>query len=421
MNHLLKSAGRGVRFRALLVIVATLFGGCDAAERLGSPSDQPGSGPTDAGTAPVSASLAASTFRGGIPFGVFQLPVEQYGTIYNGSLSNIWPAYVLSALEAARRSGTRIMLSMSGSESTFQNSDGSFSMAMWKQRVDRFRGIDFSSYIQDGTLIGHFLMDEPYDRTNWGGTLVSLSDIDAMARYSKGIWPSMPTIIRGKTDYLLGYDYKYLDATWAQYISSFGSVSDYITKSVREAKASGLALVVGVNQLNGGGSGGLVGFYSPEKNAMSAKELEAAGNALLADPYPCAFISWKYDQAYMARADIKAVMGRLSEKARIHGSSSCRAAAPAPTAGLTSGSLLLTLIGRVKDNRYQTTLSWSGATTASVDVYRDGALLTITPNDGTYTNAARYVDPSRAAPTYIYKVCDHGTSRCSSSKTVTFQ
>jgi hypothetical protein len=419
MIYMPKSAGRGVRFRALLVIFVTLFGGCDAAERLSSPSDQPGSGVGDAGTAPTAASFATSAFRGGIPFGVFHLPVELYGTVYNGSLSNIQPSDVLSSLEAARRSGTRIMLSMSGSESNFQNSDGSFSLAMWKQRVDRFRGIDFSSYIQDGTLIGHFIMDEPYDRTNWGGTLVSLSDIDAMARYSKSIWPSLTTIIRGKTDYLLGYDYKYLDATWAQYVSSFGSASDYITKSVREAKASGLALVVGVNQLNGGGSGGLVGFYSPDKNAMSAKELEAAGNALLANPYPCAFISWKYDQAYMARADIKAVMGRLSEKARLHGSSSCRAVAP-PTSGFTSGSLLLTLIGRVKDNRYQTTLNWSGATTATVDVYRNSARIIITANDGTYTNATRYVDPSRAAPTYTYKVCDHGTSRCSSSKTVTF-
>ena len=422
MIHMPKSAGRGVRFRALLVIFATFFGGCDAAERLSSPSDQPGSGVADAGTPPTAVSFATSGFRGGIPFGVFHLPVEQYGTVYNGTLSNIQPSDVLSSLEAARRSGTKVMLSMSGSESNFQNSDGSFSLAMWKQRVDRFRGIDFSSYIQDGTLLGHFIMDEPHDRTNWGGTLVSLSDIDAMAKYSKGIWPTLTTIIRGKPDYLLGYQYKYLDATWAQYISSFGSAADYITQSVRDAKASGLALVVGLNQLNGGGSGGLVGFYSPDKNAMSAKELEAAGNALLANPYPCAFISWKFDQAYMDRADIKAAMGRLSDKARLHGTSSCRSgAAPPPSGGFTSGPLVLTLSGRVKDNRYQTTLNWSGATSATVDVYRNSALVKITPNDGTYTNATRQVDPSRAAPTYTYKVCDHGKSRCSSSKTVTFR
>jgi hypothetical protein len=154
---------------------------------------------------------------------------------------------------------------------------------------------------------------------------------------------------------------------------------------------------------------------------MSAKELEAAGNALLANPYPCAFISWKFDQGYMDRADIKAVMGRLSEKARLHSGSSCRGGAAAPpTGGFGSGPLQLTLSGRIKDNRYQTTLSWSGATKATVDVYRNSKLVKITANDGTYTNATRYVDPSRAAPTYSYKVCDHGTSRCSSSKTVTF-
>lgn len=52
-------------------------------------------------------------------------------------------------------------------------------------------------------------------------------------------------------------------------------------------------------------------------------------------------------------------------------------------------------------------LTWSGAAGANVDLYRNGALLMTTPNDGAYRDA-----PKRSG-TYVYKVCNAGSSVCS--------
>lgn len=60
-------------------------------------------------------------------------------------------------------------------------------------------------------------------------------------------------------------------------------------------------------------------------------------------------------------------------------------------------------------------LAWSGATGASVDVYRNGGLLSTTANDGAYTDNLK-----RATGTFTYRVCEAGTSTCSDDASVTF-
>jgi hypothetical protein len=119
------------------------------------------------------------------------------------------------------------------------------------------------------------MMDEPSDRRNWNGNLVSRADIDEMARYSKEIWPELPTIIRGWEWYLKGYDSKYLDAAWAGYVERFGSIDEFVSSNVRDAKASGLNLVVGLNVLAGGGKEGLPG-YKEGRNSMTAAQMKAS-------------------------------------------------------------------------------------------------------------------------------------------------
>jgi three-Cys-motif partner protein len=61
-------------------------------------------------------------------------------------------------------------------------------------------------------------------------------------------------------------------------------------------------------------------------------------------------------------------------------------------------------------------LSWSGATSTNVDVYRNGALITTTANDGFYTDNIN----NRGSGSYTYMVCEAGTSTCSNEATVTF-
>ncbi len=61
-------------------------------------------------------------------------------------------------------------------------------------------------------------------------------------------------------------------------------------------------------------------------------------------------------------------------------------------------------------------LSWSGATSGNVAVYRDGSLITTTANDGAYTDSMN----NRGGGSYTYQVCEAGASTCSNTVTVTF-
>jgi hypothetical protein len=97
-----------------------------------------------------------------------------------------------------------------------------------------------------------------------------------------------------------------------------------MTNNVRDAKSSGLALVIGMNQLAGGAAkGGLRGYYSG-KYSMSASQLRSWGGTMLANSYPCAFLSWKYQARYMNRSDIRSANAFLAGKARSKGTKSCR-------------------------------------------------------------------------------------------------
>ena len=61
-------------------------------------------------------------------------------------------------------------------------------------------------------------------------------------------------------------------------------------------------------------------------------------------------------------------------------------------------------------------LSWSDATSTNVDVYRDGALIATTPNDGFYTDDIN----ARGGGSYTYQICEAGTSTCSNEATASY-
>ena len=66
--------------------------------------------------------------------------------------------------------------------------------------------------------------------------------------------------------------------------------------------------------------------------------------------------------------------------------------------------------------RRRADLSWTGATSNRVDVYRNGALIVTTGNDGFYTDRIG----GRPPGTFAYKVCNGGANTCSNQATVTF-
>ncbi len=66
-------------------------------------------------------------------------------------------------------------------------------------------------------------------------------------------------------------------------------------------------------------------------------------------------------------------------------------------------------------NEYYADLTWSGANSTSVDVYRDGSIIATTPNGGAYTDG-----PFRTKTPVTYQLCEAGTSICSNMVTVSW-
>jgi hypothetical protein len=280
-------------------------------------SDSDAFAPGHDGDAPSTTSPAlASSFAGGIPIGMFSQPLEDFGGRYNGAQVTISPNLLLDELAQIKSRGGKIVLMMAGSQPYYLNRDGTFNLSMWKERVDRYRSVNFNSYISDGTIIAHYLIDEPYDTANFGGKAVPGATIDEMARYSKSIWPNLPTTVRAEP-YLIQWEnqYRYLDAAWAQYLARKGDPYAYIRKNVSVAQQMGLGLIVGLNLQHGG---------VPNMSAMNASEVQSFGTALLSSTYPCAFISWIYEDRFLGQAGMGAAMDALRHKAENRASPSCK-------------------------------------------------------------------------------------------------
>ena len=307
--------------RAPLFCLFLLFAfACNDTDPVSPNPEQPADGGVmiDAGTvdaAPTDTPVAGASFAGGIPIGLSAQPNELFNGTYNGALRNIYPQYLLRDLAAIKARGGRVVLNLAGGMSRYTDRDGDFSMTEWKSQVARFRNVNFDSYVRDGTIIGHYLIDEPHHAEKYGGSAVTGAMLEEMAKYSKSLYPSMATIARTFPEYLAKWGpYRYLDAAWAPYVYRFGDPRRFIEHHVSIAKREGLALVVGLNVLRGG----------PNKNPMSASQVREWGSVLLSSSYPCAFISWKYDQRYLERSGIKEAMNTLRSKAENQSTRSCR-------------------------------------------------------------------------------------------------
>ncbi len=78
--------------------------------------------------------------------------------------------------------------------------------------------------------------------------------------------------------------------------------------------------------------------------------------------------------------------------------------------------IILSATGWVDGTRQRMRLEWSGASGTTVDIYRNSRLLRNTSNDGRDTNSRNFT----GAATYVFKVCETGTTNCSNEATVQF-
>ena len=191
--------------------------------------------PAATSAAPTADLATASLTAPGIPFGDFHLPTSMYRAPYSGALYATSVSAVISNLNTAKSAGMRIVISLVGNRSNYTNSNGTFNLTKWKSRIDMYRKVNLAPFVSSGTIIGHYMVDEPYCAACWGGRQIPVSDIEAMARYSKSIWPSIPTGVRSSPSQLGSSHFTYLDFAWAQYVGplhypSFGQSAAAISR-----------------------------------------------------------------------------------------------------------------------------------------------------------------------------------------------
>jgi hypothetical protein len=328
-----RDACRRARASCLLLLLTLA---CNAEDRTTPSAPSMPAPTTPPGTEQPPPTVSRASSARGIPFGDLHLPVQRFTAPYTGALRALWPSSTLGELNAARAAGFRIVVSMAGDRSYYTNSNGTFNMALWRKRIDLYRRLNLQSYASDGTVIGHYLIDEPYCAPCWGGRPIPASQVEEMARYSKSIWPSLPTIVRSPPTLLPQQNYRYLDIAWAQWEGPLHFPSTRMTpeqfrdRETAAAKARGLGLVFGMNYLDAGdGSSRIAGTYknatSPRVNRwqMSAAEVKRVGALFAAAPYGCAILSWKYSTTFLSRPGMTAAISQVSNVATNRERSSC--------------------------------------------------------------------------------------------------
>jgi hypothetical protein len=264
----------------------------------------------------------------GIVFASFGMTSSGLDNVHTGWMSggSLDPSNILAHLAAAKAKGGRVVIKLSKGRDQYVKNGSSFSLTKWKDLVGRYRSVKLDPYIKDGTIIGHYLIDEPHRHQRWGGNGISRQTLDEMARFSKDLWPDLTTIVRVAPSWLAegNFGWRYVDAGWTQYRATHGDPARWVGSEAAAAERAGLGLVVGMNVLDGGDGSSRERGFTLSKWKMSASEIRQYGAAMLGPNRACAFFNWTHDADFYRRSDIRSAMAEVSSKAKAHARTSCR-------------------------------------------------------------------------------------------------
>ncbi|WP_194976670.1 S8 family peptidase [Aquiflexum lacus] len=93
---------------------------------------------------------------------------------------------------------------------------------------------------------------------------------------------------------------------------------------------------------------------------------------------------------------------------------------PDPEEPTDPGAFSLTGEASKVQGRWRSDLSWSGATTAQVDIYRDGTKIATVNNSTSGSNSYTDQTNNKGGGSLTYQVCEAGSNTCSSTVTLNF-
>jgi hypothetical protein len=278
--------------------------------------------------------------RSGIPCGWFyDFPAyySQWVTEYPAwSGGTIIAPPTIARLNDLRSNGLSVIQNLAGFSNSFKT-DGAFDIDKWKANVDAAYALGIESYIEDETIVGHYVIDEPTWPGSWGGVVVPSDVLDQLCAYSKAYWPTLPCVIRDEPTFLINharerntpwpdYDWQYLDAAWLQYKASKGTIPNYRAAQTAAAETLGVAVVPGLNWRDGGNGDSGLSWRSPANGwyVCTPEEVTEYSQGLMSNEVwdPSAFMMWRFQMTgkdptaildYMNSAPMRAAFDTLMD------------------------------------------------------------------------------------------------------------
>lgn len=205
-------------------------------------------------------------------------------------------AAVSTLLPAARAAGVRVTLRLAGDHPAY-SVDGHFDLEAWKRGLSRWEGSGLEPFIEDGTLVGHMLLD---DILTFPGRDPTGDELDEMARFSRERFPGLMTFVRAQATHIprpTGGSFRHLDACVNQYQARDGAVTAYARVEQARAEELDLGIIGGLNIADGGdGRAGRQGWRGEGFHPMSAEEITEYGAVTMAVPGTGMFLNWEYDR-----------------------------------------------------------------------------------------------------------------------------
>ena len=253
------------------------------------------------------------------------------------------PAGVLNILKRADSLGVRVAIRLTPGNDKLADANGHFVMSRWTSAFDNsVAGVDPRPYLRNGTLVGHYAIDEPFgDFSPMSG-----ETLESICEYAKSVpnWESVPCFIRDLNTRLADSapagGYKHVDAGWAQIADHQyntggtydGNMGAYFRANLTRGRQVGLALMYGFNLLKGGREGEAwgcpqPGFTDTHNCAMNPAELREVADtlAVIGNDQGCGINGWRIAtddgspeateaRAYYFRSDIQSALTYLKNK-----------------------------------------------------------------------------------------------------------
>jgi hypothetical protein len=333
MTHTFKLARRMARFRVIAAVTALLVacscGGEDLATTAPSaPDTAPNDtlAPADQAPNPEPVPNPAPSLVG-IPFGPSDawndVVLKADTDVFSASVGASEASSIVQQLQLARSQGVKLILAMTGGSHNKYLTNGVFDQAKWHAKMNSYDTPEIKAAVAaavvDGTLIGTSVMDEPNvygagDGNTWGppGTMTK-KRVDALCAHVKSMFPTLPVgVAQGHNAFEPEKSYAVCEFIIDQYSSHKGDVTQYREEGVALARRDGHAVMFAMNILNGGmqdrdgrwdcrGNGQAGRGTHAGHCRMTAQQVRDYG--LVLGPAGCALVMWRYDSAFMAKAE----------------------------------------------------------------------------------------------------------------------